>query len=416
MNTQLFAKSLMIFAAGGLLLGHQGHAATFAGTNAPGGATNFSFSIGTGATNFSLTLSNSATAFSHLLLKYGGEASDTNYDFIAQSNGWTNAIHLELPECAVTNYGLRVRTPSNSLTHAFAVAFSTNVAGLRSANLPVMKPQAFTATGNLTNSQWHYFRVEIPSDSPGWRLVLNSSGTGIPSLYVRKDAPPTTGAYLKYLSGQTNGTIVLTEAEATGGAWFVGVYQPSGTAGYTLFSEVGYLTTLNWDPGTTHLGTEVFTNTSPSGGDYYFHVQAQNTDIGAWRTALNVVSGEADVYMQNSWPPTPYSPWRSERVGSDGFVLHSSQYSVGSDWYILVHASPGAQWNLVSGRAYVLDLGALATNDASSSGPVPMGAEGMRFFKTTMPSETLAWRLWLNGLTSTLHVKKSFAALPCPTT
>ncbi|HXU76815.1 MAG TPA: hypothetical protein VN794_09615, partial [Methylomirabilota bacterium] len=56
-------------------------------------------------------------SFSHLLLKRGVAPSDTSYDFIALANGQTNAINLESPEFAVTNYVLRVRTPTNSLAH-----------------------------------------------------------------------------------------------------------------------------------------------------------------------------------------------------------------------------------------------------------------------------------------------------------
>ena len=388
-------------------------AETFSGINAPGTSTNFPFLVSAGTTNFSLTVANTTSEFSHLLLKLGGTATTADYDFIAQfDDGRTNAINLELPECVATNYEVMVYTPTNSAEHAFVVMLETNVADLRSASLPAAKPQAFIADGSLTNGQWQYFQVEIPTNSPGWRLVLNSSGTGIPELDVRCGDEPTPGQYLKQVSGLTNGTIILTDTEVTEGTWFIGVYLADGTTEYSLFSEVGYITELNWDPGTADLGTEVFTNTSMSGGDYYFGIHPQNTDIGVWRTALNVLMGEADIYMQQDWQPGTGSGWQSTRTGSDGFVVHSSQYTLGQEWDIMVHATPGAQWNLVSGRAYVTDLGELATNDASGSGPVSIGAEGMRYFKTTVPPETMAWRLWLNGMTNTLYVRKSFAPHP----
>src|SRR5207244_7432531 len=101
----------------------------------------------------------------------------------------------------------------------------------------------------------------------------------------------------------------------------------------------------------------------------------QNPSVGVWRTALNVVSGEADVYLRKATPPTIYTPdtFASALAGSDGFVLDASQFNPGEDWYYLVMASTNAQWNLVTGNAFVYDLGALAT-DGSRGTNVAMGA------------------------------------------
>jgi hypothetical protein len=41
-----------------------------------------------------------------------------------------------------------------------------------------------------------------------------------------------------------------------------------------------------------------------------------------------------------------------------------------------------------------------------------MGAEGMRFFKTTITTNTLAWRLGLNGLNNQLYLKTTAAPVP----
>ncbi|HWH69984.1 MAG TPA: hypothetical protein VNT26_11390, partial [Candidatus Sulfotelmatobacter sp.] len=160
------------------------HAETFVGTNAPGQSTAFSFALGTGTTNLALYLTNTSSGFSHLLLKKNGVPTDTDYDFVAQVDGRDNAINLEVPELAAASYGLRVRTPLSSQPNNFVVSLRTNVDGLRSAGLPAMKSQATALTGSLAAGQWHYFRVEIPTNSPGWRLVLNSEGTGIPALYI----------------------------------------------------------------------------------------------------------------------------------------------------------------------------------------------------------------------------------------
>jgi uncharacterized protein YmfQ (DUF2313 family) len=102
-------------------------------------------------------------------------------------------------------------------------------------------------------------------------------------------------------------------------------------------------------------------------------------------------------------------------VGSDGFVLaQGPQFSAGQNWYLLVHATPGAQWKLVTGEAYVQQLPPLAA-DASSGAAVTMGAEGMHFFKTTITTNTLAWRLGLNGLNNPLYVKTTAAPVPYST-
>src|SRR5262249_8710398 len=64
-------------------------------------------------------------------------------------------------------------------------------------------------------------------------------------------------------------------------------------------------------------------------------------------------------------------------------------------------------WTLVTGEAFVSDLGTVANGASSGSGNVPVGAEGIRFFKTAVPvTNVIAWRLWLNGLTNSVLVKK----------
>ena len=176
------------------------------------------------------------------------------------------------------------------------------------------------------------------------------------------------------------------------------------------------ITQLAWDPGQTHLGTQVFPNPNSNGGPYYFRITTISTTNGVWRTALNVLSGEGDVYITSGGLPHTYSYYRrSIRVGSDGFVISqsASQFAPGQDWYILVMASQGATWNLVSGEAYVMNLGAVAPYwSTDSSTNVVMGAEGFRYFRATPPVGTLAWRLWLRGATNDIYVKKINAPHP----
>ncbi|MCX6883508.1 MAG: hypothetical protein NTX27_00535, partial [Verrucomicrobia bacterium] len=148
------------------------------------------------------------------------------------------------------------------------------------------------------------------------------------------------------------------------------------------------------------------------GLNFFFKITTRNTTVGAWRTALNVQGGEADLYMQQGSTPSPaYHSFASAQTGSDGFVLHSSQFTAGQEWHLLVRASAGAQWNLMSGEAFVYNLGPLAA-DASSSTNILAGAEGISFFKTTIDTGTLAWGLWLNGASNEIRVRK--ASVPHP--
>ena len=391
-------------------------AQTFVGTNQPGGATNFTFTLPAGVTNLSLTISNTATAFSHLLLKKGGEPTDTDADFAARVNGkFTNAINLEWPEFAATNYGLRVRTPAGSAAQAFQVILSTNRSDLRLAAYPVQKPITFTTTGTLAAGAWNYFQVDVPTNLPGWRVVLTHAGSGNPDLYVRRGALPTTTLSDKSSTGQLLDSLFFPAAEATNHTYFIGVRLPSGSADYTLSAEIDQVVPLNWDPGLTQAGTEVYTNQSPTGGDYYFRIVTGGTSLGAWRLALRVLSGEADLYLRKgsfTVNLTQY-PYQSANSGSDGLVFSSLDFAAAQEWHAVVRATRGAQWTLMSGEVFVHDLGALAPpGSLASSTNVTVQPEGMVFFKTTVPTNTMAWRLWLTNLSTDLLVRKSFVPHP----
>lgn len=389
---------------------------TFVGTNTPNTGTSFSLALPAGTTNLSIVVSNSAAAYSHLYVKRGGAASPAAFDFSARLNGASNQIHLELPELsAPTNYTAHVFTPGSSAAHAFHLAVTNNRAGLRT-QFPVTKPAVFTTTGGVTNGAWHYFQVDVPTNlANGWRLVLSHNGPGNPNLYVRRGQLPTTSSSDKSSTSAEVDTIVFTGAEATNATYFVGVHMPSGAANaasYTLTAETNYLTTLAWDNGATHAGTQVFTNSSASGGEYYFKVTAQNTTVGAMRVALNVTSGEADIFLRKDTfaaGVSSYTAKQSARAGSDGFVLgQGNEFSAGQDLYLLVRATPGAQWSLVAGQAHVIDFGNLAPSGSGlTSTNVTMGAEGWRLFRTTIPVGTLAWRLGLSGATNEILLRKT---------
>ncbi|MCX6880144.1 MAG: hypothetical protein NTW21_41030, partial [Verrucomicrobia bacterium] len=285
-----------------------------------------------------------------------------------------------------------------------------------------------TASATLNPNQWTYFEVTVPTGNAGWRLTLNATGPADPDLYVlRGVANPTTSSYTKASTEETTDTLTFTTAEATPDgnptSYVIGAYLPSdatGSVDFTLTSENHCLTTLAWDPGTADAGSAVFTNTSTTGGEYFFKIATENADFGMWRSVLRVASGEANLYLrQDALPSVGAYHYKSERTGNDGIVRPLSNTSgVGQAWYLLVKATAGAQWSLISGDIFASDLGALAADDSSGSGLTTIPPEGIRYFKTTIPTETLAWRLWLQDAAGTatwnsaFQVRKSLAPHP----
>ncbi|WP_367873923.1 hypothetical protein [Luteolibacter sp. Populi] len=172
------------------------------------------------------------------------------------------------------------------------------------------------------------------------------------------------------------------------------------------------VTTLTWDPGTAETGTAVFSNSNTRAGRHYFKVTTQSSDIGGWRTRLTMSSGEAALYFSKTALPTVASSTHSSvQTGSDGLVLRDDQFAANEEWNLMVYSTEGAQWSLVSGKPYVHDLGPLPFTDANSNGQydigeavtaqnapaAPMPPEGIRFYKSSIPSGTPAWSMWLGG-------------------
>src|SRR5881394_1253616 len=155
------------------------------GTNAPGTARNYTFTLVAGVTNFSLVVSGSVSRFSYLLVKKGGTASDTNYDFSSTWDYTTNSIYLEKPEVASTNFSIRVRTPTNSLTHTFTVLLRTNTTLFKTAAKPVMKPLTMPATAAwITNGGRHYYRFEMRTNT-AWQVLLDATNSIQPHMYLQ---------------------------------------------------------------------------------------------------------------------------------------------------------------------------------------------------------------------------------------
>lgn len=391
---------------------------TLVGTNTPGTARNYIFATVNGVTNFSLVVSGSVSTFSHLLLRRGQAATDTEYDYSSTWNGVTNWIYLESPQVLPTNWHIRVRTPANSLTHSFTVLVRTNTTLFKTASKPVSKP---LTTGTpivawITNAGRHYYRFEMPTNLP-WQVLMDTTNASIqPHLYLQHNALPSDTSYVKRSINLTNDGFGLSDLESVAGTYFIGVFSdptPISDVRYSLRTRAVTLNPLAWDPGTTHDGTFVYTNNSGFSNDYYFKITTINSPVGAWRTALKVNAGDADLYLSRGTLPTPASSdHRSVRVGSDGFVLSSTQFNPSEDWYIMVRAHTNAQFTLVSGTPFVTDLGVVAADGSTGSGNVPIGPEGMRFFRASLPTDMLAWRLWLNGATNSIFLKKTGVPLP----
>lgn len=390
---------------------------TFNGTNAAGNSQNFSVSVSAPQTGLSVaTTNNNGSAYSSIYLESGGTASSSNFDWASTLAGAVqNEIHLERPELVTGSYGLNVETPIGSGTHNFSVTATANPAGLRTAAKPVSKAVTSSATGALTAGNYHYFRVDLPSGLPGWRAVLTATGGGTPDLYISRGAIPTISSFERGSTGQAVDTIFYDPTGINPGSYFVGIYVPVGVVGtvnYAVNFEASPVNSLTWDPGTTHLGTQASAQPNLLGGDYFFKVTTQNTTVGAWRTALNVTSGTVHVYLRRSSLPSVATDGSVTadfssvlNASSNGFVVRPDQYNAAEDWFYLVRATSGAQWNLVSGEAFVQDLGTITADGSSGSGNVPMGAEGTRFFRTNSTSGIEAWELYLNGQTPDIVVR-----------
>ncbi len=388
---------------------------TYSGVNAPGGFTQFQFNLNQGATNLSITVTGSATAYSHLLLRAGSAPSDVSFDFIAAAAG-SNALHIEGGDLQKTNYVLRVRTPASSAAHAFNVTIATNQTDLGSAAKPITKNLNGRAEGQVSRGEWRYYRFEVTGEVPGWQCSV-SANHAYPEVYVRRDGVPSTSSWLKRSLGQVNDLMAFTGAEASTGYYVVGLQAPASAPlpamPFTLQSQIVQFVELSWDPGTSHAGTMVHSQTTAEAGYYHFKVTTQPSLVGGWRTALNVIRGEARIFLSKGVAPSPSSfDYKSENIGSDGFVTPPADFAPGQDWYFMVQADADSEWTLVTGEPYVQNLGSLSPDSSSGSGPVDIGPEGIRYFKTTIPPNTLAWRLWLKGATNQILVKNT--AIPHP--
>jgi hypothetical protein len=291
------------------------------------------------------------------------------------------------------------------------LAVEANRSDLRSASKPVTKSLSGLAAGMARNNTNHYYRVEV-TQPVDWKAALTCSTNNAPDLYVARGVIPTTTAYLRRATASTNNLVALSSGESVPGVYYIGVFGgalPTAGVYYKLTTEVLQVQDMVWDPGLAHEGTAVVARTNGAAQDYYFRIITSNPAVGAWRTALHVNGQDGGVYMGRGFLPTPSTnSFASSQTGSAGMVLAlGSQFQPGEEWYILVRVNGSGDLRLTSGTPYVQDLGALAAGSESGSGTVTIGPEGIRYFKTQVSSDVLAWRLWLNGGQNRIVIKKS---------
>ncbi|MCK4564729.1 MAG: hypothetical protein KAU94_08655, partial [Verrucomicrobia bacterium] len=284
--------------------------------------------------------------------------------------------------------------------------------------------EIFTNSSTAAGSYLFSITTQTTPASAGyWRSVLKVE-SGEADLYVSQNIGVATN-YHTYRSEQTGSDSIM-QVLSAGQTWYILVEAEEG-AEWSLFAGDIHLTELVWDPGTADAGTEVFTNLNTDGGAYYFKITTELPDLAAWRTALDVVGGEADLYIKQNALPYINSGGQSftdssTYVGDDGFTRYLSNTSgAGQAWYILVLAEAESTWNLLSGDVYAEDLGVLAADDSSGSGLAEVPPEGIRYFKTTVPAAAYAWRLWLQDdkgsstLNEPFYVRHGLAPHPSST-
>ena len=343
------------------------------------------------------------------------QAASTNLPASLTGTNWVPAIGVTFPiPCCGQTYQIfasATDTDTNTVITNIVVqadstppivAFTPLVNGQTVADLSAIGGSVTDNFGLVASVVFNIHELDINGGPGRWWNGTNfqNDQIALPATITRAAWTPVSGTALPALnSGQSYVlTATATDANSNSASSNIRVQAP--------------ITVLSWDPGETPSGTVVLSSPNTNGGNYWFKIIPQNPSVGVWRTALNVLADEADVYMSQSSPPNIYNySYASPHVGSDGFVLAASQFQPGQNWYILVHASTNAQWNLVTGDAYVYPLGALAADNSSSTN-ASIGAEGMIFYQTTISADTLAWQLWINGAPNPMFVKKSAAPHP----
>ncbi|MBK5276486.1 MAG: hypothetical protein JJE30_15760 [Desulfuromonadales bacterium] len=258
---------------------------------------------------------------------------------------------------------------------------------------------AETQTGSLSNGEYYYYDITLPTPQTGMRLVLSSTASS--DFYLYTGTNHDEGSQVAASTGQTLHTLLVPAASlADGGSYHVRIYANDDLT-YSYTPDPTFLRALAWDNGATLSGTSIITQPDTAGGDYLFKITGQSPLHPAWRNVLKVNSGEADLYLQQGSAPETGGSYSSVNAGSDIIYLNADDSLDGQEWYIRVHAAPGASWQLTSGDLYVQDLtwdnGSTPGGTSTISQPAP-GAGDYFFRITSQTPATGAWRTVLNVL------------------
>ena len=270
------------------------------------------------------------------------------------------------------------------------------------AVLPVSMATALplSESGTVAGGEWQYHPIEVPAGAEGLRLVVHSDAVPL-GLYLREGQNPTASSLqgLSFSGSGYSSTIVRSSAELSGGTWYIGVRNTdTDSVDYTLQAdEVPSVLSLEWDDGDQ---ANAHTVSGDGGGYHYFTITTRDTALGAWRKALNVDSGQAELFIRQQGTATPstnnlYESGLTETGGGIVQALGTSGVS-STTWHLTVAADAGSDWTLVAGDVPVTDLGVLAEDDASGT-ETEIPGEGVVFLRTTVPQEALAWRVWLRA-------------------
>ena len=258
---------------------------------------------------------------------------------------------------------------------------------------------AATLTGSLVSGQFAYYDITLPVPQSGIRLVLSSSASSDFSLYTGTNH--TAGTQIATSTGQTLHTLLIsaTDPNLTDGGQYHVRIKANASLTYSYTADLTYLRTLTWDNGATLAGVNIINQPDNAGGDYLFRITGQSPVHPGWRNVLKVTAGEADLYLQQDNPPLGAGSYSSTAVGSDVIYATADSSLSGQTWYIRVHATPGATWQLGSGDLYVQNLtwDNGSAPGGSSNISQPSSGAGEYFFRITSQAPTTgAWRTVLN--------------------
>jgi hypothetical protein len=376
----------------------------------------FALTVPGSHSGFALTAQNLSGSGPVDLFIANGTANPTDSVYLKRSVAGSNILEMSAGELSPGEYRI-------------GLLFQGATAGTTAQNRLRLIPFLSTAGGAITNQVVNggdlYFRLSTPAAYPGLRATLsktNNAGIEL-SAYrgLRPDSSPGP-TLLRQAVGSSPETVWLNESETASPTNFLLCVAgaAAGTNTVTLRWEPGVVTILSWDPGTADGGTLGFTNApGETGGLRFFRLNPQASVVGAWRTVLRVTSGSAQFYMQNGAlsenPLGGAAGIPNGPTGNSARIYYAGQYSPGQDWHITVNSSPGSQWSLLSGEAFVQELGEvlppdpdLANTTINTNATTAIGPEGVRFFRATVTNGTPAWRLWLNNGTASPATRTNF--------